>query len=323
MRVNKHLQKNLVIVCEDAKVTPVYLRGFVRELKDKNIWDEIAVYPLPSSKSTTTKNDQRHKSKRATRKLLVVNDDPEIEDEHRQVPVRYVREAQLWMVEQGYNEGWAVYDRDGHPYHHEAYMLSLREPFVNIAFTSIAIEHWFLLHFDLNTNPFGKSKDIPLDNYIKGYSVEKKAATDIYNSIRHLLDLGNVNAAWLRKITHCQDLFYLRNPYVNIDHLLFRMFGYSVVRIPDNVDFGDINFDLQRQNGEIDVEITNNQKAAIITDEITFYYFDRNGQRVLLAFDREVLMPKRSLVFSFDGDEIVQLYIVLKNRTIVVDNTFF
>jgi hypothetical protein len=116
-RENRTFHKTIVVVCEDAKVTPVYLRGFVSELKDKSDWDDIAIYPLPSSAPSTIKNNQPHKSKRRIRDLLVVNNDPAIEDIHRQVPVRYVREAQLWMKERGYNESWAVYDKDGHPSH--------------------------------------------------------------------------------------------------------------------------------------------------------------------------------------------------------------
>lgn len=320
-REKKQFPKTLVVVCEDAKVTPVYLRGFVSELKDKQIWDNIAVYPLPSSESATTKNDQPHKSKRTIRKLLVVNDDPAVEDEHRQVPVRYVREAQLWINERGYNEGWAVYDKDGHPYHREAYQLSQTTPLVNIAFTSIAVEHWFLLHFELNVKPFGKSRDIPLDAWIKDYNASKKAATDIYNKTRHLLDLAIVNAAWLRKITHCDDLFYNRNPYVNIDHLLFRMFGYHLVGISGKIKLWNLEFIVKLEEGELNVEIVNKSKAAIITDEIEFFYFSKEGKKERMAFDKEKIDTKRSLVFSFNGEAIVQLYISMKNNVIVVDTS--
>jgi len=316
---NRSLFKTIVIVCEDAKVTPGYLRGFANELKDKGIWDDIAIYPLPSPEPATTKNDQPHKSPRITRKLLTVNNDPAIEDEHRQVPVRFVREAQLWKLERGYNEAWAVYDKDGHPYHQEAHTLSLTDPLVHIAFTSIAVEHWFLLHFELNTNSFVKSRDIPLNQFIRSYDSDKKAATDTYNTIRHLLNIGIVNAAWLRKLTHCEKLFYERNPYVNIDHLIFRMFGYYLVGTPGRLALKGIVFNITKDETDLNIEVTNKSKASVITHEIDFYYFDRHGQKTMLHFDRKIIKPGDLLAFSFETAEIVQLYIHMKNHTIVVD----
>jgi hypothetical protein len=66
-----------------------------------------------------------------------------------------------WDLEDGtYSEVWAVFDKDGHPNHEEAFNLASTDiagKKVNIAFTSIAFEYWILLHFESNDTAFVKS----------------------------------------------------------------------------------------------------------------------------------------------------------------------
>ncbi|KAA2238545.1 RloB domain-containing protein [Chitinophaga agrisoli] len=319
--VSKPLFKTLVIVCEDSKVTPNYLKGFVKELADEKIWDVIEVYPLPKPEASTVTNKQPHKSERKKRDLIVVKDEPIIEEEHKQVPVRYVREAQLWRLERGYDEGWAVYDKDGHPYHAAAYTLSLVEPLVHIAFTSIAIEHWFLLHFEQNDTPFTKSKDVPLAKHVTGYTSEKKAGTEIFDEIRKTLELATVNAAWLRKSTVSELPFYERNPYINIDHLIFRLYGYHRVGMSTSISIKHISITPILNGNDLDVQVENKSKSAIITDEIKFHSYDGDGQRIVHRFDRERIDPQNATIFSFDISEVLQLYIEIHNEIIVVDIT--
>ncbi len=53
-------------------------------------------------------------------------------------PTRYVREAQLGLIDGTYDEAWAVYEQDGHPEHTEALALATADPLqlVHIGFSS-------------------------------------------------------------------------------------------------------------------------------------------------------------------------------------------
>ena len=72
------------------------------------------------------------------------------------VPLRYVALAQMIEEEKEmYEELWAVFDKDDHSHHKEAYEKAKDEvngKKVNIGFTSRSFEHWLLLHFEKNKN---------------------------------------------------------------------------------------------------------------------------------------------------------------------------
>lgn len=84
----------------------------------------------------------------------------QIENEYSAQPLRYVREAQIGLEQEKYDEAWAVFDKNGHSHHEQAFELAKTEienKCVNIAFSSISFEYWILLHFEENRTAFNKS----------------------------------------------------------------------------------------------------------------------------------------------------------------------
>ena len=320
-KTSRPLSKTIVIVCEDTKVTPQYLKGFATELSHDNVWDKISIYPLPAAEKSTVTNTQHHKSPRKQRDFVNTIAVASIEEKYKQVPVRYVREAQLRINEEGYNEAWAVYDKDGHPYHKQAYILSQTVPFVNIAFTSIAIEHWFLLHFENDENAYSKSREVPLAKHITNYNIDKKAATDIFTIIRSKLEIASVNALWLRKSTANTQAFYERNPFINIDKLIFRLFGYNYLHPSETISIRNIAFSINVENDELLVEVVNDSKATLLTDEISFYHYDKSGEPITEEFEREQLAPQNIMSFCFDTSRIPRLFITFDSSVLVIDTT--
>ena len=76
-------------------------------------------------------------------------------------PARYVKNAFLKEYQDcAYDELWAVFDKNGHTAHKEAYELAqqkINEKAVNIAFSSRSFEYWILLHFERINFTFEKS----------------------------------------------------------------------------------------------------------------------------------------------------------------------
>lgn len=322
-KANKQFLRTIIIVCEDAKVTPGYLKGFKELLLDAdgNIWEEISIYPLPIEESGTVTNKEQHKSQRKKRTFEVVDKEPafQIEPEYKGVPVRYVREVQLRIEEMGYDEGWAVYDKDGHPRHAEAYQLSLTDPGVNIAFTSIAVEHWFLLHFEKNNEAFEKSKDVPLQKYIPNYSSKYKAKQKIFDdTIRHLPTAFR-NAAWLRSVSEENAVpFYERNPYVNIDILILRLLGHEIKVPGAPIIIKGITIDIVKNGTSYNFSITNNSNASIFSDQITFF---ENNIAKRIGVENVLIVPGASRELTFESTSLLQLYVLVHHNKYIVDFT--
>lgn len=311
----------MVIVCEDSEVTPSYLRGFANELK---AWDAIDIFPLPAEEAGTTTNAVEHKSGRKLRKLHAVSTplSLDIEKEYKAVPTRYVREAQKRMEEAGHNEAWAVYDKDGHPHHENSYLLAQQHPRVNIAFNSIAIEQWFLLHFEINHVAYQKSAHIPLATHIAEYVIEKKAKTKIYDHLKLRLPvaLNNVVALRLRQ-NDPKIRFYEKNPYANMDHLLLRMHGYGLMFPGDSFIIQGITFSILMKDEVCEVHVLNNAKAALISTQIQFYIIASNGAKNNNAKEREIVSPGATKEFSFEVKAYPLFYMEFANEVIVIDTT--
>jgi hypothetical protein len=282
------------------------------------------IFPLPENENGTATNTVQHKTKRRIRQLKnpTTSITPEIEPKYAAVPVRYVREAQKRKIESLYDEAWAVYDKDGHPHHSLAYSLAQEKPNVNIAFTSIAIEQWFLLHFDADHTPYDKSSKIPLGKYITDYVSKKKAKSDIYLKLKPNLYQAILNAAKLRVLHSGSNVpFYEKNPYANIDQLLFRMHGYRVIFPDDKFHISNIQFSVFYDSNNLVVQLLNNSHASLITDQVKFYTIASDGKQRVILFERERVSQTEEFHFCFDLNDHPHLYIDFSGETTVIDTT--
>ena len=159
-----------------------------------------------------------------------------------------MRETQLFMEEDGYVEGWAVFDHDTFTDHAHAFDLAKNVPGLYIAFSSYCFEEWILLHFERNPKAFSASvckdaqgKDrgcgtgVEADCHgsvcLGGYIREQKYIPDYAKNQEDLflrytlprLPLVFLNAAWSRTLE--AGMIYERNPFTNVDFLIKRLLG--------------------------------------------------------------------------------------------------
>jgi RloB-like protein len=78
---------------------------------------------------------------------------------------------------------WLVIDKDDHPYLKEVFNAA-KSNGINIAYSSISIEIWFLLHFISNPKSFGKAHDAE-KNLLIHLTSYKKALSNIYNLLQN------------------------------------------------------------------------------------------------------------------------------------------
>lgn len=226
-----------------------------------NCWTEgvsIEIRPKPPLEEEEATVQSSHKTPRPKRQLKAGNKavpEQDIEDEYKAFPIRFVREAQKGIEDGSFDEAWAVFDKDIHPRHAEAFQLAATQvngKCVRIAFSSISFEHWVLLHFEKNKTAFVKSecKDgkkvlqcgtghhvddcqgarcvvghIKVGGYLPDYS--KQANMDLYTALKDSTNLAIENASWLRSQVVGSPIYGL-NPYTDIDILVKRLLQLEV-----------------------------------------------------------------------------------------------
>ena len=125
-RPNKRLRHNILIVCEGESTEPHYFNNLIPLAKVA--WGEtyklyITISPKPSLDEDVEKVISKHKTPRKRRQIRqTAKEVLIIEEAYKAVPVRYVREAQQGLEDETYEEVWAVFDRDYHPKHKEAFL---------------------------------------------------------------------------------------------------------------------------------------------------------------------------------------------------------
>lgn len=187
--------QTILIVCEDTKVSPNYFHRIKEHVVQKGIWDNIDISPIPPFEEIISEQDKipnkTYGKKRTLNKTAKDDELFEVEKEHKAIPVRYVREAQIKLEEGSYLEGWAVFDRDRErePYHIKAFELASKEPIVNIAFASIAFEHWLLLHFEKNNTKYSVASQYHFTNISLGMKGMKRGKSMCINMFRNVLKL--------------------------------------------------------------------------------------------------------------------------------------
>ena len=208
-----------------------------------------------------------------------------------------------------YNEVWAVFDKDGYTKHEEAFLYAKRHG-VNLAFSSIAFEHWILLHYEQNRNAFPKSQNV-IDyleqaGYFTGYS--KKANISIYPSLKDLTKTAIENAAWLRmemanNLATGDEKIYELNPYTTVDKLVMKLLHFNPVTyeyIKKTVKISDFSItvnDVQRHCGiTVSVCIVNHGKCGYLVNNHCnhFYLKDEDQNKFPLVIDTPIKIEPSS-----------------------------
>lgn len=264
-------------------------------------------------------------------------------EKYKGQPTRYLREAQLFIEEDGFVEGWAIYDKDKHTDHVGASELLDTDSRLKVAFSSYSFEEWLLCHFERNLTQFNKSECCDNDGhsyqcgcdnsdsancngticiagrlrknkYIPEYS---KTQTDLFKNYS-LLPSGSlsetplINAAWIR-FRQRGTIIFEANPYTDVDILLLhllndpRKFSWFSIGEPIKTSRGKINF--SRNNNYIEIMNVSNNNVLLPKNCIKIYMSDGNIQR--LPFKSVFLSPKNTLDFKIDNSSYVRLDIDL------------
>lgn len=304
-RQKRSFKNSLVIVCEGTDTEYQYFTELAADVKQKQPerFGRIKIVPTPEEKAASDERRRAHKRRmrQGTTPLMLYYVKEETSkaeyDKNRSQPARYVREAQLFMLEDGYTEAWVVFDKDVHPRHKRAWELAQSSPSVCIAFSSYSFEEWLLCHFEKNGHAYHRSlckrKDCGIngagcngrDCLIgrlrgKGYIPNfVKSQVNLYSGLLSpRLENAFVNAAWLRKVCSTP-VIYDKNPYTDVDilvlHLLDIHTRFNWVKIGDIFKYEGCCFIVNIDQDEF-VIAYDQTKTFIVTPQM-FSYCSEDG----------------------------------------------
>ncbi|MGN1232892.1 MAG: RloB family protein [Candidatus Cryptobacteroides sp.] len=260
---NTHHSKYVIrIVCEGNKTEPLFFTSLCDiYCKDRDAMDVKTVPqpfipeeegPLDTSRGTYRGKRRKVKAGNKPTEEVVITGPP---------PLNWVRYARQ-LLSEGVNESWAVYDKDNHPKHEEAFLEANRiidGKKVNIAFSSRSFEYYLLLHFEYIYRCFNETEcgeklhgkkhifecgtgkipekdcdgEVCINGYARkrGYWLETKSSVSTFPLVKDNLVKGMVNACRLREESDSRTSvpIYERNPYTNVDALVGRLIGKATV----------------------------------------------------------------------------------------------
>lgn len=281
------LNTSIYIVCEGTNTEPIYFKA-IAEQEDVVKEYRVTVYP--------SEEDQRKASKKEGESI-------------KTDAVNLVKIAKREREIHNYSEVWVVFDKDGYTKHKEAFLYAKRHD-VNLAFSSIAFEHWILLHYEQNRTAFPKSQNV-IDylehaGYYTGYS--KKADISIYARLKDLTKTAIENAAWLRmemakNLADSENRIYELNPYTTVDKLVMDLLGFNPITygyIKETVTISEISItvnDVRRNCGiTLSVSISNHRNISYLVNNLCdhFYLKDEDQNTFKLVIDTPIIIEPSS-----------------------------
>lgn len=312
--MGRKTKNNIVIVCEGTETEYDYFTGLKNYLGDSGKYYTIRIVPTKDPEeiqggSRQRKNRKLNGDRDALRYYEQVEESRELYDKYHKQPTRYVREAQLFLKDNVYTEAWAVFDNDDFPDLESAFKLASTDDNLNIAYSSISFEEWFLHHFERNAKVFDRSeckadnktidcnKDkgcrgehciagrLRVQGYLPDYKKnnkddKKKDRDDFFIQTRSHLEQARINAAWLR---HLQDgPIYERNPYTDVDRLVSRLLSldkeYVWVRLGEEFKYNGATILVEKEKDMVRI----NTKTACFIGKDNLINTDLSGNEKLL-----------------------------------------
>lgn len=297
----KKLFHTIFIACEGKNTEPHYL-GRIVEAMDEERRISVTIFPKPK---------------------FVPGEEGEegIEEEHRRSdPVGLVEEAQRRLSE-GFDEAWAVFDKDGHTGVAKAFQLATEATDgkrVNIAFSSIAFEHWVLLHFERNTTAFLKSKNIIDECFLSTGSgffpnYAKRRETDIYPVLKDKTLTAIENSAWLRQqmqaaLENGDGKFYELNPYTDADCLVKKLLDipleFTWANYNEDAHFAGFTIRASQGGNAISIHLSNHTERAFVLNpgNTANYFFLHNYDYSLQIAQTVMIAPGNSAVIELNSE---------------------
>lgn len=347
------------IICEGEKTEPL----FFNSLRDRiiegvyNIGDvEIIIVPklhLPDANTSDEHSRGKYKGrKRTTNRSSVAGNSAEEQIITGVPPLKWVLYARK-MLNEGSNEAWAVFDKDGHPEAKAAFdeaSLVRNGKIVNIAFSSRSFEYYLLLHFEdyywefeatecgERINKKKKSFHCMLENAtekaclgdkcINGYARKKKyweeskTSESMFPLVENRLLVAIVTAHFFRFISDNIDLrpIYERNPYTSVDQLICRLTNTIVINNNDicELDYNDDKF-FMMMLPDNSLSIRNCSSRTVIIAEGVLFVFNRLKNDCTPLRGKIVLYPNDIYLLScnLSTNESLIFYDKQKNKRYV------
>ena len=289
MAKKRAARQSLFIACEGRNTEPLYFESIAEQIEDEGNL-VITIYP-----------DRN-------------NDSPKTD------ALGLIREAQSRGDE--FDELWVVFDKNGYTKHAEAFALAegdANRKKVNIAFSSIAFEHWILLHFTQSATYFVKSdckdakehtlfcgtnrhtQDCHGERCVAGFIRQNAFCSDyaksnnysFYFNHKEKTEIALKNAAWLRfkmaqEITKNGGKIHSINPYTNVDVLVKRL-----LNIHTNFIWSSINESITVENLILKVEKEVSKWVVSITNEgkSTFLLNSQNLDNHFKLLNQTIQLP--------------------------------
>lgn len=323
-----------MLACEGENTEPLYFSVLKDYIESLDIWEpkiKISISPIPKIDLEESNINVPLKTTRIKRQLknTTVRLNPVIEEQHKAEPVRFVREAQIGIENNVFDEAWAIFDDDNRVYIKEAFDLSKETgKEVSIAYSSLCFEIWLLMHFERTIILFEKSSCRDGDTIIhctdgkhvndcngtkcvlgylrkKGYMEgTSKGNYSMFNITKNRLSIALHNSSWLKNYhlkknhTDISDL----KPYTDVDLLVKRLLNIDdeIVWIEKGESYRINNLDVlfYLEEGEVKIKITNmNDITFIVGDE--FCAIENENYEIIKVGKRVVLNPQQSSVTTF------------------------
>lgn len=192
----RKVNKRILILCEGGKTEPYYFKGL--------------------------KTDRTRVSARAALRIEIV-------DTSKNTGKELVSEAKMMRLQakserNPYDAIWIVLDKDGYTKHPHTFDQASANK-INLAFSSISFEYWFLLHYEYTSKSFEKAND--LIRYLKKYLPQYEKNDNNYQILRDFTNKAIENAKQYRKSIQFElengKRVYELNPYTDVDVLVERL----------------------------------------------------------------------------------------------------
>ncbi len=321
--------KNIVVVCEGTTTEHLYFEDLKRYLLQKSIIQEYELKIIPDIQESINKRSVRVKrhlmgNKNEWRYYEQTEKCEADYDNYKAQPVRYLREAQLFCDEGTYFEGWAVYDKDGHPALQRAEDMLKKDSRLHAAFSAYSFEEWILMHFEYTTKAFihsecvdengkecrcGVKKQTGHDcegkeciggylrvrGYIPDFSKKTKEIFSSYTltSNGDICPKAFVNAARLREYTSGNRI--CRGAYTDVDLLVLRLLKldntYKWVKFNEPIVIGSSTLLFQEDDNCIVVKNISDQSFLCTSESL--YFCNEYGEYLRPVFSSKVLLGNR------------------------------
>jgi hypothetical protein len=303
----KKTYRTIFIACEGSNTEPNYF-GRLAETIDEARRLRVEIYPKPP----------------------VLSEEDTANEGRKSTAVQLVGIAQQQLSDGAYDEAWVVFDRDGYTKHAEAFQKAQKKvagKHVRIAFSSIAFEHWILLHFERNETAFAKSADLieqcfVNQNLFPDYGKNRK--TDPYPRLSDKTSTAIENAAWLRHrqqtaLAKANGRVFEVNPYTDVDELVKELLGidlsFSWTNFGQSTSFAGHQIIFTKTDAGISVVFENRSYTSLVFNAQNLSaHFELRGFEELRLAESVQIAPNETVTFeiSYAGDLPDDFLLILK-----------